>query len=206
MKRLFFGAVVCLSLNAATGLAAEAPRVTHADTARKIPYPNQLKAILAEPGETPSTTAVIETTLPAGTLGAPPHVHAHEDEYFYVLEGSVQFLDRERTLTATKGSLAVLPRGQLHGFWNESDEPARLLLIVSPGGFAGFFDEVAGEIRNANTDSPEVVAKLISEAAAKRGVQIFPEKLPAAAKRLQHRAEPSGAPQGHEDAADHSHD
>jgi hypothetical protein len=35
------------------------------------------------------------------------------------------------------------PRGQSHTFWNAGDEPLRFLEIISPGGFAGYFRELA---------------------------------------------------------------
>ena len=35
------------------------------------------------------------------------------------------------------------PRGVWHAFWNRTDEPARLLEIISPGGFERYFAELA---------------------------------------------------------------
>lgn len=35
------------------------------------------------------------------------------------------------------------PRGQRRAFWNASDQPARLLEIISPGGFEGYCRELA---------------------------------------------------------------
>ena len=122
--------------------------------------------------------------LPPRTFGAPPHSHDHEDEQFYVLEGNVSFLDREQTTSAGPGTLVVLPRGHVHGFWNETDEPARVLLIVSPGEFATFFDEVVRRIRESAAETPEEIGALIERAAAERGVHIRMDLAPPAAQAL----------------------
>ena len=71
------------------------------------------------------------------------HVHAHEDEYSYVLEGEVGVQIGDDVRYAQPGDLVVKPRGIPHAFWNRTDEPARLLEIISPGGFERYFAELA---------------------------------------------------------------
>ena len=44
-----------------------------------------------------------------------------------------------------KGDLIFKPRNQWHTFWNASDEPARILEIISPAGFEEFFRELAAQ-------------------------------------------------------------
>ena len=63
------------------------------------------------------------------------HVHAAEDDAFYVLEGRVIFhIDGEEMLGAA-GAFAFLPAGVAHNFRNPFDQPARLLNIHAPSGF-----------------------------------------------------------------------
>src|SRR3712207_8119431 len=38
-------------------------------------------------------------------------------------------------VVAEAGSLLFKPRGEWHTFWNAGDEPARMLELISPGGF-----------------------------------------------------------------------
>ena len=73
-------------------------------------------------------------------LAAPVHRHAREDEYSYVLEGQVGALLGDEVVVGGPGDLIFKPRGQWHTFWNAGDEPARILEIISPAGFEGFFD------------------------------------------------------------------
>ena len=52
----------------------------------------------------------------------------------------------------------VKPRGQWHTFWNAGDEPCRLLEIISPGGFEGFFAELADALATCPPDPAKLAA------------------------------------------------
>jgi quercetin dioxygenase-like cupin family protein len=61
------------------------------------------------------------------------HRHANEDESWYVLEGDLRFkLDGEME-SAPAGSFVFVPRGVPHAFQNVGDEPARILVMFTPG-------------------------------------------------------------------------
>lgn len=98
---------------------------------------------LLESGTTGGGFALVEHTLPPRALGAPVHRHANEDEYSYVLEGRLGAQLGDEVIEAGPGELVRKPRGQAHTFWNAGDEPLRFLEIISPGGFEGYFRELA---------------------------------------------------------------
>jgi mannose-6-phosphate isomerase-like protein (cupin superfamily) len=87
--------------------------------------------------------SLVEHPIAPRTLAAPMHVHEHEDEYSYVLEGEVGVQIGDEVRYAKPGDLVVKPRGISHAFWNRADEPARVLEIISPGGFERYFAELA---------------------------------------------------------------
>src|ERR671938_424967 len=87
--------------------------------------------------------SLVEHPIAPRSLAAPLHRHANEDEYSYVLEGRVGVQVGDETLEAGPGELVLKPRGQWHAFWNPGDEPARLLEIISPGGFEQYFAEIS---------------------------------------------------------------
>jgi mannose-6-phosphate isomerase-like protein (cupin superfamily) len=87
--------------------------------------------------------SLVEHPIAPRTLAAPMHVHEHEDEYSYVLEGEVGVQVGDEVRYATVGDLVFKPRGVWHAFWNRSDQPARLLEIISPGGFERYFADIA---------------------------------------------------------------
>ena len=93
--------------------------------------------------QTGGAYGLVETAVPAGSSGPPPHVHGGEDEALYVLAGEVTVLIGDRTLTAGAGSFAFVPRGMVHTFSNPGSQEAKLLVIISPAGFERAFEEMA---------------------------------------------------------------
>ena len=64
-----------------------------------------------------------------------PHVHADEDDAFYILEGSLTFLLGGEEVLAPPGTFVLVPPGNEHGFRNDTDAPVRILNIHAPAGF-----------------------------------------------------------------------
>jgi mannose-6-phosphate isomerase-like protein (cupin superfamily) len=87
--------------------------------------------------------ALIEHPIAPRTLAAPMHLHQHEDEYSYVLEGEIGVQVGDEVRYAGPGDLVFKPRGVWHAFWNRADEPARVLEIISPAGFERYFADIA---------------------------------------------------------------
>ena len=87
--------------------------------------------------------ALVEHPMPPRALAAPLHRHHREDEYSLVLEGRLGALLGDRVVHGGPGDLIFKPRDQWHTFWNDGDEPARILEIISPAGFEGYFREIA---------------------------------------------------------------
>ena len=104
--------------------------------------------------------AVVEYVAPAGFPGPPVHHHEFE-ESFYVLEGNPRLRVVDEDAELASGSFAHLPGGVSHSFWNPSNWPARLLIVMAPAGFEGFFDAAMREARKAGgVPPPEVMARL----------------------------------------------
>jgi quercetin dioxygenase-like cupin family protein len=93
--------------------------------------------------DTDGRFALVEHPIAPHALAGPMHVHAHEDEYSYVLEGEVGFQVGDEVFSAGPGQLVAKPRGIWHGFWNAGDKPARVLELISPAGFENYFVELA---------------------------------------------------------------
>ena len=75
--------------------------------------------------------AVMESTYPPG-LSVHEHVHAGEDEMFYLLAGELTGFCDEDKWTATAGSFVFVPRDRPHGFTVTSSGPAQALAITGP--------------------------------------------------------------------------
>ena len=74
------------------------------------------------------------------TGGAPLHVHTREDEYFYVLEGTLKVRLGDQTFEAGPRSFVFLPRNIPHE-WDVVGDEATLLMITAPAGLEAFLDE-----------------------------------------------------------------
>lgn len=99
----------------------------------------------------------------------PLHAHPGAEEAFYVLAGEVEaWIDGDRS-TAGPGCFVVVPRGAPHGLRRISDDPVRMLTLISPPGFEKIFDAVAREGEEALLADPERLVDL----AARHGTQVL---------------------------------
>ncbi|GIW85931.1 MAG: hypothetical protein KatS3mg108_0255 [Isosphaeraceae bacterium] len=94
--------------------------------------------IKVRPDQTAGAYAILEQLIPADH-GPPLHVHRHETEVFYILEGQFEITLGSQRQAAPPGSLVVAPPDIPHTFHNVGPSPGRLLLTIIPGRFAGFF-------------------------------------------------------------------
>ncbi|NDW53795.1 cupin domain-containing protein [Aliiroseovarius sp. PrR006] len=113
------------------------------------------KTILAA-DETDGAMSIVDSTSPIGS-GPPRHIHHNEDETFVILTGACRvWLEGEEQVLEAGGS-TFIPRGKEHTFKVIGDEPCRHLVILTPGGFEGFFaDMVAGQFAIPD-DMPAIV-------------------------------------------------
>jgi mannose-6-phosphate isomerase-like protein (cupin superfamily) len=124
-----------------------------------------------------SATFVIHPLAPRA-LGSLVHTHKHEDEWSFVLEGEVGVeLDGEE-FVARPGDLVMKPRGVPHAFWNAGDEPARLLEVITPGGFEGYFVRLAEILRPGAVPDMGALAAL----AAEYDLEVDPASIPRLAQ------------------------
>lgn len=114
---------------------------------------------ILSPEETGGAMSIVDSTSPPGS-GPPRHVHEREDEIFVVLDGRILFWLDGETFERGPGEAAFIPRGREHTFKVVSGTPARHLVILTPGGFEGFFaDMAAGQFR-----IPQDMAKVTESA------------------------------------------
>jgi mannose-6-phosphate isomerase-like protein (cupin superfamily) len=72
--------------------------------------------------DTGGAFAIVEHPIEPGRLVL-PHVHLREDEYSYVLEGTIGARVGDHEVTAGRGSYLFKPRGLMHTFWNAGPRP-----------------------------------------------------------------------------------
>jgi quercetin dioxygenase-like cupin family protein len=120
--------------------------------------------------------SMLAVVPPSG--GPPPHLHRHEDETFYVLEGACTFRLGDRRIPAGPGDFVNVPRGMVHCFRNETDAPMRMVLTFTPAGIERFFEETLERAHDLSQDPPDNVAEVsarYAEAAPRYGMTFFLE-------------------------------
>ena len=76
--------------------------------------------------------------------GPPVHLHPHQEEWFYVMEGEVLFQVGSERKTLRAGESVLGPRGIAHGFVGVGQKPAHMIIAFTPAGMMeAFFRETA---------------------------------------------------------------
>ena len=123
--------------------------------------------------------SLVEHPMSARAVAAPLHRHTREDEYSFVLEGRVGALLGDEVVIGKPGDLIFKPRAQWHTFWNDGDEPARILEIISPAGFERFFAELV-DLGGVAQASPATLAALCD----RYGLEMQPDSVPSLLDRF----------------------
>lgn len=87
--------------------------------------------------------------------GPGPHFHKTITESFYVLSGTMSLYDGTQWVDATAGDFLYVPQGGVHGFRNDSAEPASMLLLFTPGAPREEYFETLVEVVKGNVTMTE---------------------------------------------------
>ncbi len=152
------------------------PHAVRTSEDRSVWYGGWLLTFLATGEETGGRFSLVEELGRKGLSAEPPlHVHTREEESFYVIEGEMTAYVGDKVIYAPAGTFVVLPRGVPHRY--EISEEVRLLNLITPAGFEGFFRELSEPARELTLpprpEGPPDVARLLSTA-AKYGCEILP--------------------------------
>lgn len=112
-------------------------------------------------------SAVESHDVPGG--GPPPHIHHREDETFQILQGDYEFTVAGKTIVAHPGDTIFAPRGIPHTYLYLGTAPGRLMCLITPSGFEGFFEEIDALSPEEQQNIPGVLA-----IATKYGLEILP--------------------------------
>lgn len=89
---------------------------------------------LARSQDTPRFNLAV-VTMKAHHEGPDVHLHAEEDDSFYILEGEVTFTVDEDEVVASPGTFVLVPPGLPHTFSNRGGVVARFINVHAPAGF-----------------------------------------------------------------------
>lgn len=99
-----------------------------------LTYPGGTRVhYLATGGQTDGLFGLYRWAMGPEPSGPGPHFHRTISESFFILSGTVSVFDGEEWIEARPGDFAHVPVGGIHGFRNESRQPAEMLLHFAPG-------------------------------------------------------------------------
>lgn len=92
--------------------------------------------------------------------GPPLHIHHHQDEIFFIVDGTYIFKVGEETYTLNQGDTIFLPRKVPHAF-SQTSEKGRMYFMFQPSGkMEDYFRKLAAF---QGPPTPEEGAKLFSD-------------------------------------------
>ena len=108
------------------------PIHTKYDTAETFVFPDAITLkVLLSGSHTDGNQAVFEDIVQPG-VGPGRHVHHHQDEIFFFLEGEFIAEVAGEMFEFKPGDVAFIPRGTVHAFKNVGNTPGRLRYVFSP--------------------------------------------------------------------------
>jgi quercetin dioxygenase-like cupin family protein len=116
--------------------------------------------VLLRGEETGGQMSVTEIVVPPGSAGPPLHTHDF-DEAFYVLAGELILQVADALVTRGAGELSFAPRNVAHTLSNQSDAPARYVLVCTPAGFERHWARIAAQA--AGVEPPQWALQPIPE-------------------------------------------
>jgi mannose-6-phosphate isomerase-like protein (cupin superfamily) len=99
------------------------------------------------------SSTLVQEVHPGG--GPPPHSHTKEDETFVVLDGDFELLMDGQWHPLVSGEAAYARRGSIHTFRNSGTTIGHLMIVVTPGGFEKYLQEIGGY--SPVTDMPKII-------------------------------------------------
>jgi quercetin dioxygenase-like cupin family protein len=105
---------------------------------------------------------LFELEVPPGSNVPPPHSHSHNEECFYVLEGTLRYSVDGITRDLRPGDWMRTPKGSVHGFSNPHGQNARALIFLTPDVGAQYFREVANVLNAGGVPDRRALISVMS--------------------------------------------
>jgi quercetin dioxygenase-like cupin family protein len=131
----------------------------------RMPYDDKGVSLAGKPmaflvtGKDTKHTSMFDWTIPAH-FSTGRHVHRVQEETFYMLEGECEWQIGNELVRATPGTFVFIPPDVPHNIANASNQPARVLMTVSPPGHEHYFEELARLASAGTPPDPTAVSSL----------------------------------------------
>jgi mannose-6-phosphate isomerase-like protein (cupin superfamily) len=131
-----------------------------ADAPAELVYPNGTRcSYIATRSLTGGLFGIYRWDMNGERTGPGPHFHRTITESFFVLAGAIRIYDGREWIDARPGDFVHVPEGGIHGFRNESGEPASMLIHFAPGAEREGYFEGNARFAREGRPAPDVMAE-----------------------------------------------
>ena len=149
-------------------------KIAEPNGGKHIAIAGDINSILASKDDTCGTYSVVEAKVFPN--GVPvPHIQTREHEGFYVLEGEITFTVDGKEIVAEPGTFVNVPPNVTHSFKNKTNNLAKMLIVLAPGGMENLFVEVGDEVSDPTIQPPPMSdsqMKKFADVVSNYGVEI----------------------------------
>lgn len=121
--------------------------------------------ILLKGSQTDGSLAIFEDIVQPG-IGPGRHIHHHQDETFFFLEGEFDVEIAGKLYHMKPGDIGFIPKGTVHAFKNVGETQGRLRYVFSP---AQSIEEMFRELYAAQMEGGELNEAKMGEIAKNHG-------------------------------------
>ncbi|MGE0253592.1 MAG: cupin domain-containing protein [Alphaproteobacteria bacterium] len=135
------------------------PKVTPIEQAEHIHPFGGLARVLMRTEDTGGVLSALLVTHGPGE-GPPPHSHADQTEYFFVVDGRYEMTIDGVTTIMEPGSMGFAPPNAVHTFRNIADHDGHMFDFSLPGGQDRYFRDISDMGKGGKGFTPEMMERL----------------------------------------------
>src|SRR3984893_17759168 len=113
------------------------------------------------PLDTDESYGMVEITSLPHIPGPPPHFHKSENEFFFVIQGTLDVMRNGEWQKCSAGSFVELPPNTTHTFINNTQQDVVWLTGWRPKGFESFFRDFAIPVQESLAQERSVAAQVV---------------------------------------------
>lgn len=110
---------------------------------------------------TDGSYGMVEIMSPPHVPGPPPHFHKSENEFFFVVDGTLDVMINGDWIRCGPGSSVDLAPGTTHTFINNTEAPVVWLTGWRPKGFERFFRDFGVPASQAQAQDRSVAQEIV---------------------------------------------
>lgn len=140
------------------------PVILHSGEGRSVTIGTSTCTFKLTGKDTHNRFGLFEYILEPNTEGPSPHIHKKMTEIFYVVEGELELVLNQNTITAAAGTLMSVPENTPHGFSNRSSRRAKFLIMFCPADSREkYFEGLAELKKDGREPSQEELLELMQK-------------------------------------------